>query len=69
MLKKYRRWIYGIGVLVIVATFYLLVMGYGSSGTFWVVHQIQRNLEVWAFITVVTTVLMASVAYLTRSRK
>lgn len=69
MLKKYREWIYGIGVIVIVATFYIMIMSHDSSGPFWEVRQIQRNLRILAGITSVTIILMALVGFSTRSKK
>jgi len=69
MLKKYREWIYGIGIIVIIATIYLLIISHDSSGPFWVVRQIQQNLKIWAAITSSTIILMVLVGYLTRSKK
>lgn len=69
MLRKYREWIYGIGVVVVVVTFYLLIMRCDSSGPFWAVRQIQRNLKIWSILTSVIIILMALVGYSTRSRK
>lgn len=69
VLRKYREWIYGIGVVVVVVTFYLLIMRHDSSGPFWAVRQIQRNLKIWSILTSVIIILMALVGYSTRSRK
>jgi hypothetical protein len=75
MLKKYREWIYGIGVLVIVVTFYLLIMrAHTSGGSFrgeplWVGTRFQYNLKIWISISSVTIILMVLVGYFTRRKK
>lgn len=69
MLKKYREWIYGIGVMIIVVTFFVLIGAHESSGPFWVVRQVQQNLQIWAIITSATIILMVMVGYFTRRKK
>ena len=69
MLKKHREWIYGLGAMIIVVTFFLLIGAHDSSGPFWEVRQIQQNLKIWAVITSATVILMVMVGYFTRSKK
>jgi hypothetical protein len=75
MLKKYREWIYGTGVIIIVVTFYLLVMrahtsgGSFNGGSLWADRQFQHNLGIWVVITAVIVILMVLVGYFTRSNK
>ena len=69
MLQKYREWIYGMGVLIIVVSFYLLVTRHDASGPIWQIRQFQLDFKIWAVITSATIILMLLVGYLTRSKK
>lgn len=68
-MKKYREYIYGACVLVIVISFYLLIMRHDSSGPFWAVREVQQNLKIWVFTTSTLIILMLLIGFFTRNRR
>lgn len=72
MLKKYREWLYGIGVAVILVSGYLLFAGYGGSSPAngpSMTPPLLHRLVIWGIIVLVTITAMTLIGLTTRQKK